>query len=148
MFCKHLILCALIITSITDCTKVQVTKPYSYLNLRVEGQEDDIRWETIIGTWTDSLGNADLEATSYYFDRCNIHIKSITSLGNINPLTLMQFNYTDGIDLQPNAVSGTVTITQADDMAIRGKFNLYFDNNYNGVSGRRITGDFGIVNKP
>lgn len=60
----------------------------------------------------------------------------------------MKFYYTDGIDFQPYAVSGTVTVTQADGKAVRGTFNLYFDNNYNGVSGRRITGDFGVINKP
>ena len=138
----------LLISNFSSCSKERITKPYGFLILRIENAEEDIKWETVTGTWLDSTGNADLEATSYFFDRCNIHLKNINSLGNINPLTLMQFYYTDGIDFQPYAISGVLTITEADDKAIRGKFNLYLDNNYNGVSGRRITGDFGIINNP
>jgi hypothetical protein len=138
----------LLISNFLSCSKESITKPYGFLNLLVENQEEDIKWETITGTWIDSLGNADLEATSYYFDRCTIRLRNITALGNVNPLTLMQFYYTDGIDFKPNTISGVLTITEVSDKAIRGTFNLYFDNNYNGVSGRRITGDFGIINKP
>ena len=138
----------LLVSNFLSCSKEIMTKPYGFLNLRVEGWEEDIKWETVKGTWIDSLGNVDLEATSYYFDRCNIRLRNITALGNINQLTLMQFYYTDGIDFKPHAISGVLTITEVSDKAIRGTFDLYFDNNYNGVSGRRITGDFGIINKP
>ncbi|ODT52297.1 MAG: hypothetical protein ABS68_09310 [Niastella sp. SCN 39-18] len=135
-----------LICNLLGCSKENITKPYGFLNLRIEGQEEDIKWETVIAKWIDTLGNADLEATSYYFDRCNIHLKNITGLGNVNPLTLMQFYYTDGLDFQPYAISGTLSITEISDKAIRGTFNLYLDNNFNGASGRRITGDFGIIN--
>lgn len=140
----------LLISSFLSCSKgsVGITKAYGYLNLRVENAEEDIKWETVSGTWIDSLGNADLEAAAYYFDRCNIHLRNITGLGNVNPLTLMQFYYTDGVDFQPNTISGIVTITEASDKAIRGTFKLYLDNNYNGVSGRRITGVFGVIISP
>lgn len=133
--------------NISGCSKEGITKPYGFLNLRVENQEENIKWETVTATWIDSLGNADLEATSYYFDRCNIHLKNITASGNVDSLTLTEFYYTDEVDFHPFAVSGTITITQADDKAIRGTFNLYFDNNYNGVSGRRVTGEFCVINK-
>lgn len=138
----------LLIINFLGCSKEGITKPYGFLNLQVQGQDENIRWETIKGIWIDSLGNADLEATSYYFDRCKIHFEGITAIGTISPLTLMKFYYTDGIDFQPYANSGTLTVTEASDKAIRGTFNLYLDNSYNGVSGKRITGDFGIVNKP
>lgn len=139
----------LLISNFLSCSKesVSITKAYGFLNLRVENYEEDIKWETVSGTWIDSLGNADLEATAYYFDRCDIHLRNVTGLGNVNPLTLMQFYYTDGVDFRPNAISGVATITEANDKAIRGTFKLYLDNNYNGVSGRRITGDFGVINK-
>jgi hypothetical protein len=135
-------------SSYISCSKEGITKPYGFLNLRVEGYEEDIKWESISAKWIDTLGRADLEATSYYFDRCQIRLTNITAVGNINPLTLMRFYYTDGLDFQPNSISGTLTITEASDKAIRGTFNLYLDNNFNGVSGRRIIGDFGIINKP
>lgn len=136
----------LLFCNFLSCSKESITKPYSFLNLKVVGYEEDIKWETISGSWIDSLGNVDLEATSYYFDRCKIHLKGIKNLGSVNPLTLMQFYYTDGIDFQPYSISGVVTITEASNKAIRGTFNLYLNNNYNGVSDRRITGDFGVIN--
>jgi hypothetical protein len=137
----------LLISNFLSCSKENITKPYGFLNFRVEGQEEDIKWESIKGVWIDSLGNADLDPSSYYFDRCKIHLEGITGIGNISLLTLTQFYYTDGIDFQPYAISGTLTITEASDKAIKGTFNLYLDNNYNGVSGRRITGYFGVINK-
>lgn len=87
------VIALLIVSSLLGCSKESIVKPYSFLNLRVEGQEEDIKWETITGSWTDTLGTANIEATSYYFDRCTIKLKSITSTGTINPLTLMQFYY-------------------------------------------------------
>ena len=113
----------------------------------MEGQEEDTRWETITFKWLDSLGIADLEASSYYFDHCSIHLENITSPGVVSPLNLMQFYYTDGLDFRPYALSGTFTILEASDKAIRGNFDVSFENNFNGVSGKRVTGDFGIINK-
>ncbi len=119
-----------VITSFLSCSKEHIVKPYGFLNLRVEGQEENIKWETILSQWIDTAGTIDLDATSYYFDRCNIHLKNITSPGAITP-SLMQFYYTDGLDFQPYAVTGTLTITEANDKAVRGTFALYFANNYN-----------------
>ena len=75
----------LLFCNFLSCSKESITRPYSFLNLRIEGYEEDVKWETVRGTWIDSLGNANLEATSYYFDRCKIHLENITSLGNIAP---------------------------------------------------------------
>jgi hypothetical protein len=137
-----------IVSSLLGCSKESIVKPYSFLNLRVEGQEEDIKWETITSNWIDTLGKADVEATSYYFERCTIHLNNITSVGSINALTLMQFYYTDGLDFKPYSISGTLTITQANDKAIRGTFSLYMESNFNGFLGRKITGDFGVINNP
>lgn len=60
-----------VVRSFLSCSKEAITKPYGFLNLRVEGQEEDIKWETVTALWIDSSGNADIEATSYYFDRHN-----------------------------------------------------------------------------
>jgi hypothetical protein len=57
------------------------------------------------------------------------------------------FYYTDGLDLRPYALSGTFTILEASDKAKRGSFDVGFENNFNDVSGKRVTGDFGIINK-
>lgn len=127
-------------------SKENVTRPYGFLNLRVEGYDEDIKWESVSGVWIDSLGKLDMEATSYFFDRCTIHLENVRNTGNVNPLTLTKFYYTDGIDFKPYSISGSLTIKEASDKAIRGTFNLYFDNNYNGVSGKRISGDFGVIN--
>jgi hypothetical protein len=145
---KRIAIGLLVAISFISCSKEHITRPYGYLNLRVEGQEEDIKWETITSKWIDSLGNADIEATSYYFDRFAIHLQNIKSTGVVNPLTLMHFYYTDGVDFIPSALSGTLQITEANDKAVRGTFAVYFENNYNGVSGKRITGNFGIINKP
>ncbi|HUC82594.1 MAG TPA: hypothetical protein VMR70_16930 [Flavisolibacter sp.] len=137
----------LLISNVLSCSKENITKPNGFLNLRVQGQEEDIQWESIKGTWIDSLGNVELEASSYYFDRCKIQLQGVTRNGNISPLTLIQFYYTDGLDFQPYSISGTLTITEASAKAVKGTFNLYLDNNYNGVSGKRVTGDFGVFDK-
>lgn len=65
-----------------------------------------------------------------------IHLNNITNVGSINPLTLMQFYYTDGLDFKPYSIFGTLTITQANDKAITGKFSLYMESNFNGFSGQ------------
>lgn len=70
----------LLFCNFLSCSKESITRPYGFLNLRVEGYEEDIKGETVRGTWIDSLRNADLEATSYYFDRCKIHLQNITGL--------------------------------------------------------------------
>ncbi len=137
-----------VVCSFLSCSKEAIIKPYGFLNLRVEGQEDDIRWETINSKWIDSSGNADIEATSYYFDRCTIKLRNISNTGAISPLTLVQFYYTDGLDFKPYSISGSLIITQANDKAIKGIFTLYLESNFNGFQGKRVCGDFGIVNKP
>jgi len=60
----------------------------------------------------------------------------------------MKFYYTDGFDFKPYSISGSLTITQANDKEIRATFSLYTESNFNGFSGRRIAGDFCIINKP
>lgn len=144
---KWLFVCGLS-AALTTCSKESGFKPYAYLNVRQEGFEEDAKWETVSGTWIDSLKNADLTATGYYFGSCELHLQQISGTGAISPLTLKQFNYTDGVDLKPYAVDGAITITELSDKAVKGKFTLYLQNNYNGVAGRKLTGDFGIVNKP
>ena len=142
----RIVIALFVITNLISCSKEGMSRPYGYLNLRVEGQEEDIKWESITAKWIDTLGTADMEATSYYFDRCTINLKNFINTGVLQP-TVIQFYYTDGLDFRPYSVSGTLTITQADNKAVRGIFNLYFDNDYNGASGRSVTGDFGIINK-
>ena len=100
-----------VISSFLSCSKDYIVNPYGFLNLRVDGHEENIKWETILSRWIDTAGTIDLEATSYYFDRCNIHLKNITSPGAITP-SLIQFYYTDGLDFQPYEVTGMLTITE------------------------------------
>ena len=144
---KVLIYISLLFVPVIACKKEVNTKPESFLVLRLQEQEEDIRWETLSSCWNDSLGNADIEASSSYdFNRCSIHLKNIFGPVEISPVMLTQFYYTDGIDFMPYAVSGTLTITRANNKEIEGTFTLHFENNYNGVSGNNITGRFGIIN--
>ena len=136
-----------LIWNFSGCTQENIERAYGFLDLRVEGYDEDIKWESVSGIWIESLGKLDMEATSYFFDRCTIHLENVSNAGNVNPLTPMKFYYTDGIDFKPYAISGSITITEAINKATRGTFNLYMDNNYNGVSGKRISGDCGVVNK-
>ena len=46
-----------VICHLLNCSKEGVTKSCGFLNLRVEGEEEDIRWESITSEWIDSLGN-------------------------------------------------------------------------------------------
>lgn len=78
-----------VITSFLSCSKEYTAKPYGFLNLRVDGQEENIKWETILSQWIDTAGTIDLDTTSYYFDRCNIHLKNITSQVAINSPSLI-----------------------------------------------------------
>ena len=118
-----------LIGNLSGCSKENLTKSYGFLHLRIEGYEEDIKWESVSGMWIDSLGKLDMEATSYFFDRCTIHLDNVSNTGNVIPLTLTKFYYTDGIDFKPYAISGSLTITEASDKAIRGTFNFYLDNN-------------------
>lgn len=128
------------------CNKEDPGRPDSFLNLKVEGQEGNIVWKTVTGEWNNSLGQADLEATSHYFDRCTIQLENMTGTGTVSPLT-KNFYYTDGIDFRPYAISGTIRITEAGNKAFKGTFDIRLENNYNGVAGKQVTGDFGVINK-
>lgn len=143
---KVLIYISFLFVIVISCKKEVNKKPESFLVLGLQGQEEDIRWEAITSNWNDSLGIAEMEATSYYFDRCIIHFKNISGAGEIKPVTVAQFYYTDGLDFVPYTVSGALTITQANRKEIRGTLKLYFENKNNSVSGNIITGRFGIIN--
>jgi hypothetical protein len=43
------------------CNKDGKVKLYCFFNLRVEGQEEDIKWEIITSNWIDTLGSAHVE---------------------------------------------------------------------------------------
>ncbi|MEJ7830602.1 MAG: hypothetical protein WKF91_20500 [Segetibacter sp.] len=47
--------------------------------------------------------------------------------------SLLQLYYTDGLNFHPLAATGTTSITEANDQAVRGTTPLYFAENYNGV---------------
>lgn len=65
------------ICSFSGCSKENIARPYGFLNLRVEGYEDDIKWENVSGIWIDTLGKLEMEATSYFFDRCTIQLENV-----------------------------------------------------------------------
>lgn len=138
----------LVVGSFLGCRKEYNPKPYGYLHLRVGGQEEDVKWETLSAEWADSLGKAELKASSYYFDHCTIRLKNITRPGVVNPLTILQFYYSDGLDFWPSGVRGTLIVTEASEKAIRGTFDVYFETNNNSATGKRVKGSFGIVNAP
>src|SRR5918993_2429242 len=97
--------------SFLSCKSEFTVRPYGYLNLKVEGQEEPIRWEVIVSKWTNHSGEAELEASGYAFDHCTIHLDHVTDTGSISSLTLRNFSYTDGLHFRPYALSGTLTIT-------------------------------------
>lgn len=87
-----------------------------------------------------------MEATSYYFDHCSIHLENIIATGTVSQLTLMNFYYTDGLDFTPDAVSGNITITEVIDKSIKGTFDLVLESNYMRLGSKRLTGTFGLIN--
>ncbi|CAN5544135.1 hypothetical protein BH10BAC3_BH10BAC3_13000 [soil metagenome] len=109
---KVLIYVSFLFVIVISCKKEVNKKPESFLVLGLQGQEEDIRWEAITANWNESVGIAEMEATSYYFDRCIIHFRNISGAGEIKPVTLAQFYYTDGLDFVPYAISGALTITR------------------------------------
>lgn len=132
--------------SLLSCNKQDIAKPQSFLNLKIEGADDAIRWETVTSKWVDSLGYAELNATSYSFDRCTISLRNITDTGAVNAVSIAQFYYTDGIDFMPNNISGTLIITEVNQNGIKGTFSLFLETGFNGSSRKKIYGDFCIIN--
>lgn len=143
---KRMPICLFVMISLLSCSRQDIVKPQSFLNLKIEGLDDPIQWETLTAEWVDSLGYAELNATSYAFDRCTISLKNISGTGVFNVVSIAQFFYTDGIDFIPYNISGTLTITEVNQKGIRGCFSLLLESDYNGFTQKKISGDFGIIN--
>lgn len=135
-----------IVINLSGCQKEVLPQTAGFLNLKVVGDDEATGWEMITSQWNDTTGDLDLEATSYSYARCSIHLKNIFSPTPVDPISLLQFYYTDGIDFLPYSVSGYLVISEADHKAIRGTFNLYFSNNNTAVAGKSITGSFAVIN--
>ncbi len=135
-------LCVMI--SFFGCSKENLSEPYDYLYLKVEGQEEEIRWETTNAKWDSSSGTFDLEAIGYNFDRCRIKLENISSVGLLNSITILQFYYTDGLDFMPRSVSGHLIITEVSNESISGTFDLQFEKNYSGIGSKKVTGLLGL----
>ena len=144
---KHRFIAVLLLCCFLSCHKESLHYPYGYLSLRIENQEDSIRWEVITFKWDDSLGNVRLDAFGTAFDQFRLNLDSIFNTGLIDPLTLTKFYYTNGIDLRPFDLSGQLLITQVSSKSITGTFDIHLANNYNGVNGKRVFGYFGVVNQ-
>ena len=65
--CGKVVIGLLLFCNAISCSKESITKPYGFLNLRIQGQEEDIKWESIKGVWIDSLRTAESGATGYLF---------------------------------------------------------------------------------
>lgn len=129
------------------CSKSAFKKPYGYLELRMEGREESVKWQEITGNWNDSSRKMTIEANGYGAEQCTINLERVMRNGEIHPLNTTMFYFTDGLDFKPFAVSGVLTIIESDSKCARGTFNLFLDNNYNGAAGQRVCGEFGVVNK-
>ena len=132
---------------LSACTKESINNPHSYLELYVEGEEESKKWETITGEWDDSTGKMVIEANGYYLGTCRIAVENVKGVGAISPTTLSNFYYTDGVDLRPNNVKGSLMFTEVNRNVVRGKFNIYLENDYNQTSGLRVVGVFCILKK-
>ena len=126
-----------------SCSKEGLPKLYSYLNLRVEGEEDNIVWEDIRGSWFDSIGKVELIANGYYYDGFTMNLKNITDTGVVPNLSIESIYYTDGLDFFPTSVTGgCVRITDRKEKILKGYFQINFNSNNGTV---KVIGDFGII---
>jgi hypothetical protein len=131
---------------LTTCSKDHVLRPYSYLYLRVEGHDEDIWWDAVTGQWTSNNGTLEMEGEGIYFDQFRLRLKDIIATGDVKNLTVKNIYYSDGLDFRPSAVeSGYVRIVEMDSDNIRGQFRIYFENDYNNVTSKTVSGNFGVI---
>lgn len=129
------------------CSKGAFKKPYAFVELRLDGREESVQWQDITGNWDNSTGRTTIEASGYGTEQCTVDLEQVTHNGNVQPLNTAMFYFTDGVDLKPFGVSGVMTITDSDSNGVTGRFDLFLDNNYNGATGKRVYGEFGVVNR-
>lgn len=111
----------------------------------MEGYEEDIRWESVAGTWNNSAGKVTLDASSYYFDHCTLYLLSIIDTGFVPDIDVTNFYYTDGLDFLPDTLtSGYIRITYLDTSTISGEFRVSFDDDFNGAENKTVIGGFTI----
>jgi hypothetical protein len=123
----------IVLSSLANCSKDGIFKPYSVLNIRMEGYEEDIRWESVAGTWNKSTGKVTLDASSYYFDHCTLYLLGIIDTGFVPNIGVTNFYYTDGLDFLPDTLtSGYIRITYLDTSTISGEFRVSLGDDFNG----------------
>ncbi|MCA0398826.1 MAG: hypothetical protein LCH51_15605 [Bacteroidetes bacterium] len=135
----------LVLSNLTNCSKDDIFKPYSILNLRIEGYEEDLRWESVAGTWNKSTGKITLDASSYFFDHCTIYLLNIIDTGFVPNIDVTNFYYTDGLDFLPDTLtSGYIRITYFDTSIVSGEFRVSLGDDFNGVENKAVFGGFTI----
>ena len=135
----------LVLSNLTNCSKDDISKPYSTLNLRVEGYEEDIRWESVAGTWNISTGKVTLDASSYYFDHFTLCLLNIIDTGFVPNIDVTKFYYIDGLDFFPDTLtSGYIRITYFDTSTVKGEFRICLGDDFNGAENNTVIGGFTI----
>lgn len=142
---KLLIPCLLIFSVFTSCSKNERIKPHAYLNLKVEGSDEEFVWEQIEGELTSK--EAKLYAVSDKLLQFYLNLSNINDTGLVASVSIKEISFTDEIFFRPNKVSnGYIRITGNTRGKLTGEFEVELESDLNLIEKRRIKGNFGIVN--
>ena len=130
---------------LAGCTKDGEHRPYSLLNVRFLGDEEDIRMETVQGDWSFTNHTATITATGYKFESFFLHLPQVVSTGIYPNISIDNISLSDGLDFLPlRLTGGSITITYLDSVTVRGEFRVSLEDEFNGAENRTIIGGFSI----
>lgn len=128
------------------CNKVIQDRPYPFVELRVEGDDENIWWDVTTGEWDVGTGNLTIEAEGYAFEHFQLQLDNIRDTGLVTTFTTQNIYYTDGLTFRPTAIeSGHIKITQVDGKAVKGVFSIYLRNGRSRAGNKGVSGTFGII---
>lgn len=128
------------------CSKNAQDRPFPFVELRVQGDEENIRWDDTRGEWDVGTGNLTIEAEGIYLELFQLNLDNIRNTGLVPTFTTKNIYYTDGLTFRPSGIeSGHIRITQVDGKAVKGEFLIYFRNGSGQAGNNGVSGSFSIL---
>lgn len=130
---------------LSACTKEGEHRPYTLLNVKFLGDEEDIRMETVQGDWNFINHTATITATGYKFESFFLNLPQVLNTGIYQNISIDNISLSDGLDFLPlRLTDGSITITYLDSVTLRAEFRISLEDEFNGAENRTIVGGFSI----
>lgn len=132
----------ILIIAVCGCDKGVPGKSYDYLNLRIEGEEQDVPWEHLTSFWDHNNRTLEIRTSGYQQRKFDLVLTNISDTGSVFILSLLEMNYADGVLFVPDSVYGEVFISEISPEHIRGSFTAFFSD-FRTNNHVQLHGDFG-----